>query len=358
MAESTLTFPQRLQSAAMRAFAKVPQPALSWLARRLGGPPVNRDDERLDPDIWLGLLAHERIGASQAQALDEAAEVAQARRGLDADALIFSERPDPRVVEFELSFDGPGGPTHVTRYKPPLSNGIMVFFHGGGWVVGSRTSHAGVCRFLALNAEVDVVSVEYRLAPEHKFPAGVEDALAAWEWAVSELIPDAALRVVAGDSAGGNLAAVVAQQMRGRSGLEPDLQLLMYPGLDLAFERESVHEFAAGFQLTHAQILWYKQRYVRSEADYTDVRASPLLTDDLSGLGPAYISVAGFDPLRDEGIAYAQRLRSAGVAVDLYRASGLIHGFANLTAVSPGARTAVLDACGAVQTAARATQRA
>jgi acetyl esterase len=357
MAESTLTLPQRLQSAAMRAFAKVPQPALSWLAGRLGGPPVNRDDERLDPDIWLGLLAHERIAAQREQELDERAEIARARDALDVDALIFSEPPDSRVVEFELGFDGPGGPISVTRYKPPVSNGIMVFFHGGGWVVGSRASHAGLCRFLALNADVDVVSVDYRLAPEHKFPAAVEDALAAWQWAVSELMPDARLRVVAGDSAGGNLAAVVAQQMRGRDGLEPDLQLLIYPGLDLAFERDSVHEFAVGFQLTHAQILWYKRHYVRSEDDYEDVRASPLLSEDLSGLAPAYIAVAGFDPLRDEGIAYAQRLRAAGVAVDLYRAGGLIHGFANLTAVSPGARRAMLDACRALQRTAGTVRR-
>jgi acetyl esterase len=352
MVDRPLTAPEKLQSAMMRGFARVPRPALSWLARRLGGPPVNRAGDQLAPDIWLGLLAHERLGEEQSLDDDLATVVAEARRRLDSDALIFSERRDSRLVEFELSCEGPEGPIPVTRFKPPTSRGVVVFFHGGGWVVGSRASHAGLCRFLALNAEVDVVSVEYRLAPEHKFPAGLDDAIAAWEWTVGELMPDAGLRVIAGDSAGGNLAAVVAQQMRGRDGLEPDLQLLIYPGLDLAFERESVHEFAVGYQLTHAKILWYKRQYVRSEADYDDVLASPILAEDLSAMAPAYISVAGFDPLRDEGIEYAQRLREAGVAVELYRAGSLIHGFANLTPVSRDARTAMLDACRAITSAA------
>jgi acetyl esterase len=219
-------------------------------------------------------------------------------------------------------------------------------------MLGDLDTHDSVCRFLAANAAVAVLSIDYRLAPEHPFPAAVEDAFAAYRWANEEharLGVDPARIGVAGDSAGGNLAAAVSRLARDGGGARPAMQVLLYPVVDASSQRPSRDVFADGFLLTKADIEWLECQYLPGDTDREDPRVALLRASDLSDLPPAYIATAGFDPLRDEGEAYAAALREAGVAVSLRRHPGLIHGFANMTAISRTAGAAMLELAGAVR---------
>jgi acetyl esterase len=210
----------------------------------------------------------------------------------------------------------------------------------------------GACRFLARHAGIAVLAVDYRHAPEHVFPAAVDDARAGFRWAIAEAASlgiDPARLAIGGDSAGGNLAAVVAQQTRDDD-IRPAFQLVIYPVTDMSRTRPSYSLFESGFQLTKAQMDWYREAYTgNDEAIRRDVRASPLLADDLSGLPPAFVMTAGFDPLRDEGEEYAQRLAEAGVPAVARRYEGLMHGFANMTGFGRASREAMLEAAGALR---------
>ena len=232
--------------------------------------------------------------------------------------------------------------------------GLLVYLHGGGWVVGSIDTHDPVCRFLAHAADVGVLAIEYRRAPEHRFPAAVDDAFAAFRWAAGNagaLGCDPARVGVAGDSAGGNLAAVVAQLAARDGGARPALQLLSYPVTDVSRKHPSYRLFADGYFLTEREMDWYRGHYLPDEGAARDPRASPLLASDLHGLPPAVVLTAGFDVLRDEGEAYARRLAEAGVPVRLRRHAGLIHGFCNATGMSRSARAAMEEATGWVRDA-------
>jgi acetyl esterase len=227
-------------------------------------------------------------------------------------------------------------------------SGLVVYYHGGGWTVGSLDSHDAACRFLAHTGRLRVLSVDYRLAPEHPFPAAVEDALAAFRWAVGAAagLGVASDRIaVAGDSAGGNLAAVVALLAR-TDRTRPAAQLLVYPVTDMSTKRRSYRLFGEGYFLTQAEMDWYGRHYLPDRAAARDPRVSPLLAPDLSRLPPAMILTAGFDILRDEGEAYARRLEEAGVPVALRRHTGLVHGFGNATAVNRAACAAMTEAAG------------
>ncbi len=258
----------------------------------------------------------------------------------------------------ELEIDGADGPLRARHYLPPQSGTsatppLLVFFHGGGFVIGDLDTHDEPCRMLCRHAAVQVLSVDYRLAPEHPFPAGVRDALAAFRWAVAhapELGADADRVAVGGDSAGGNLSAVTAQLAARDGGPTPVLQLLMYPAVDLTDARTpSGQLFAEGFYLTENDRQWFTRHYLSGgDGDATDPRASPKLADDLGGLAPAIVTTAGFDPLRDEGEAYAAALREAGGRVVVDRMPELIHGFINMTTI-PAARDAVLRLAGMVR---------
>jgi acetyl esterase len=220
----------------------------------------------------------------------------------------------------------------------------MLFFHGGGFVVGDLDTHDAPCRALCRTLDVHVLSVEYRLAPEFPFPAGIEDAQAALRYALAsaaELGADPTRVVIAGDSAGGNLAAVATQQAALRGEPLPSLQLLIYPAVDSSKDWPSVDRFSEGFFLTRADIHQFRKQYFGNFRDLRDPRASPLLAPDLRGLPPAVIITAAFDPLRDEGEAYARALEAAGVRTRLYRTPGLTHGFINLGAVSNAAKQAL-----------------
>jgi acetyl esterase len=205
-----------------------------------------------------------------------------------------------------------------------------VYFHGGGWVIGDLETHDVICRQLTAEAGVSVVSVDYRLAPEHRFPAAADDAWAATRWVVAhaaEMGVDGARLAVGGDSAGGNLAAVVALLARDAGAPAIALQVLLYPVTDVAAESRSYQDFADGYLLTRDSMRWFIAHYLSKPAEATDWRVSPRRAPSLDGLPPALIVTAGFDPLRDEGEAYATRLREAGVRVDYACYGGMIHGF-------------------------------
>lgn len=231
-------------------------------------------------------------------------------------------------------------------YWPSAQRGLplVVFYHGGGWVIGSPNTHDALVRQLALAANCIVVSVDYRLAPEHRHPAAVDDAYAALRWAADsagQLGGDAARLVVAGDSAGGNLAAVVAQLARDRGGPAIALQVLWYPVTNIAeMVSGSYQQFAAGPGLRATDMAWFKQQYLSADGDASCATVSPLLAVDLAGLPAAQVVTADLDVLRDEGAAYAERLVMAGVAVRYINCAQQPHGFLSLGALSPTAGSA------------------
>jgi len=235
----------------------------------------------------------------------------------------------------DLTADGPGGPIPVRVYRPagvPAGTAlpVLVFYHGGGWVIGDLDTHDVQCRQITAEAGITVVAVDYRLAPEHKFPAAVDDAWAATRWVVAragELGVDPGRLAVAGDSAGGNLAAVVALMARDAGGPAIALQVLIYPVTDVGAESKSYSDFAEGYMLTRDGMRWFTNHYLKAPSDAQDWRVSPLRAASLAGLPPALVITAGFDPLRDEGAAYARRLTEAGGQVDYINYGGMIHGF-------------------------------
>lgn len=238
----------------------------------------------------------------------------------------------------DRSIDSPDGEVPVRLYDPRKDDDetpLIVFFHGGGFVVGSLDTHDGPARKLAAETGYPVLSVDYRLAPEHPFPAGLRDCYAALEWASEagdELHIDSDQIVLAGDSAGANLAASVALLSRNRDGPAIAAQVLVYPVTGNATETEAYEENSEGYFLTTETMEWFHDRYVEDEIDEGNIYASPRLAADLSGLPPATVITAGFDPLRDDGTAYAQRLADAGNEVAHHNFDGMIHGFFNMIA--------------------------
>jgi acetyl esterase len=240
----------------------------------------------------------------------------------------------PEVVDQlrDLKIPGPAGEIPVRIYSPqgPSPLPALIYFHGGGWVLGDLESHDHVCRALANSASCVVISVDYRLAPENKFPAAVYDSYAATEWIANhaaELGVDRARIAVGGDSAGGNLAAVISLVARDKGGPNITFQLLIYPATDMRMSMPSIDENADGPLLTKAAMHWFVNHYLSHEGDRTDPLASPLLASNLKGLPPAFIITAECDPLRDEGEAYGLRLEQAGVPVAVQRYAGMPHGF-------------------------------
>jgi acetyl esterase len=234
----------------------------------------------------------------------------------------------------DLLLPGPAGTLPARLYRPAGAAAglpMLVFFHGGGFVFGSLDSHYdGLCRALCGEAGALVLSVDYRLAPEHKFPAATLDCAAAMRWAAEQaprLGADPRRLVVAGGSAGGNLAAVTALRLREEGGPKLAGQLLIYPVIDLPAPSPSYRDFAAGYHLTAEDMAWFWQQYLDDPADGAHPYAAPLRAASLAGLPPAHVLTAEYDPLRDEGEAYAARLRAAGVAVEQVREAGMIHGF-------------------------------
>jgi acetyl esterase len=281
--------------------------------------------------------------------------VAQARAFHDQDAVALNGPAAPVAAVGDRVVPGPAGELPVRVYtpegEPPFP--IVVWFHGGGWVVGTLDTYDPLCRALAAAVPAVVVSVGYRLAPEHPWPAAVEDAYAATLWASRNAagLGGAQDRLaVAGDSAGGNLAAVVALGARDRGGPAIAFQLLVYPALDAAADTASWRDHAEGFHLTAAGMRWYWDHYLGG-ADGQAPDASPLRAAFLGGLPPALVIVAEHDVLRDEGEAYAARLAGAGVAATATRYPGMVHGFFRWRAVTATADTALAEAAAALGSA-------
>ncbi len=245
----------------------------------------------------------------------------------------------------ELVVPGPAGDVPLRVYRPSSAPAlpVLVWIHGGGWVLGSLDTHDNLCRLLCEDVQAIVVSVDYRLAPETKFPGAVEDCTAAWSWVTKragEIGGDPARIAIGGDSAGGNLAAVVALLARDEGLAAPCMQLLVYPVTDHEFESASMIDNATGYFLEAHAIRWFFDHYARTPADFADWRMSPMRAPEVSELPPALVVTAEFDPLRDQGEAYADRLRDAGVPTETVRADGLFHGFFGMFEFLPGGRPA------------------
>ena len=250
---------------------------------------------------------------------------------------------------------GPAGPLPVRIYRPAgdAPKPVVVFFHGGGWVVGSLETHDQVARKLANEIDAVVVSVDYRMGPEDRFPAAVDDSFAALQWAHSEAVAiggDPERLVVAGDSAGGNLAAIVAQMAR-TSGPRLRFQLLVYPVTDYEFTSSSMEENAEGYYLTRDMMRWFFDRYLNGPAEADDPRVSPLRNPDLTGLPPAFVLTMEYDPLRDQGVAYGDAMRNAGNHVESITYPGLFHGCFGMDEMIEAAKVPFADAVAAVRSA-------
>jgi acetyl esterase len=317
----------------MNARARTARRSGYWLGRlparaqyRLSGrPPIEIDGQRLDPEVQLLLAVREKM---EPPVWDAEMSVARGRAVTREEAWVAAG-PRPFPVGDVRDLTVAGLPARAYAPPEPGPHPLLVYFHGGGFVAGDLDTHDVPCRMLARHGGVRVLSIAYRLAPENPFPAWVEDALAAYDWAREQNERVA----VGGDSAGGNLAAIVSQERRGQR--SPAAQLLIYPSLDVSQPRRSHELFGEGFFLTSALIEWYSGHFLPAGADAKDPRRSPLLAQDMSGVAPAIVVTAGFDPLRDEGEAYAARLREAGVPVVARRFRGLFHGFINSVGLSP-----------------------
>ena len=257
-----------------------------------------------------------------------------------------------------LTCPGPAGDVPLRSYTPvaPKAEALptLVFFHGGGFVIGSLDTHDGLCRMIANEAGVRVIAVDYRLAPEHKFPAAIEDAYAALQFIeanAASLGVDANRLAVGGDSAGGNLAAVLTQMARDSGGPHLAFQLLCFPVTQIGQETASLKKHAEGYFLERADLDWFFSAYLPAGADVKDAKISPLGASSFDGLPPAYMMVAEYDPLHDEGLLYAEKLKKAGVPCEVVDHNGLVHDFIYLQGVLPQAGPALKHASNALRTA-------
>jgi acetyl esterase len=315
-----------IERACASAFLRLPPRAL----RTIVGPALRSPEgHALDLQSQALLLLVRLRG----EPVEHSGPVEDLRRRFDRACRILEPLADSPVRTRHVTIPGAAGARPVRIFKPAsVRRGLcpaLLWFHGGGFVVGSIEGHEGICRALASQAGVLVLAVDYRLAPEHPFPAGVDDARAVTQWVLDHgetfgVDPEAV--VVGGDSAGGNFAAVVSQDLRGAR-RQPIAQLLVYPPTDARRGEPSHRHFARGFVLSEENIGWYLRQYIPDPSYVDHPRVSPLLARDLSALPHAIVVTAGFDPLRDEGRAYADRLRAAGVTVTELRAESALHGF-------------------------------
>lgn len=358
----TPSLTDRLTKTAMTASGALP----GRLIQLAAGTPQRIDGQVLDPHFQAGVRVMSRLSKGEYEDMP----LEQARQGVERSAFTVSGgRIDLAVVKDLVlplagggsSGAGPGGDGSTRAdlparlYSPvggdePLP--MLIFYHGGGWVLGSVDSHDATCRYVARTGGLKVLSVDYRMAPEFLFPTAVDDAVASFRYVrdnAGALGVDPERIAVGGDSAGGNLAAVVCQQTRDAGEKTPDFQLLFVPATNMSARTRSFELFGEGFFLTGKNMDFYENTYLRSDDDRLDPRASPLLAEDFSGLPPAHVATGGFDPLRDEGEAYARKLADAGVKVSLRRHEALVHPFVNAVGAAPAARAALSEAVGALR---------
>ncbi|WP_413232638.1 alpha/beta hydrolase [Mycolicibacterium sp. 050158] len=324
----------------------------------LGRRTITVDGNTLDTTLQFMLAAQRAAGVNGLVASSDVGVARDQLRTLSAmlDAGIAVGVRDTSVPGLE-------GPIPVRHYTPvnvvgPASGSggrppLLVFFHGGGFVVGDLDTHDGLCRLICRDAGIGVLAVDYRLAPEHPAPAAFDDCYAVYRWALehaAELGADPARVAVGGDSAGGNLAAVVCQAARRDAVPLPVLQLLIYPVTDFVDDTRSRTLFSDGYFLSQKDIDWFRENYLLGSAlELSDPSISPLLAEDLSGLPPAMVLTGGFDPLRDEGNRYAEALAAAGVTVDHRQFGSLVHGFANFFPLGGASATATAEMISALR---------
>ena len=333
-----------VRSGAAQVVFSLPGPVL----RRLAGKPVVIDGRTLDPEMQL-ILALQKVEGPAAETLP----ITKGRRVIASQSALGGGK-QPIGAVTDRSIDGPAGSIGLRFYTPRGLHGrspALLFIHGGGWIYGDLDSHDALCRVLAEEAQVRVVSVDYRLAPEAPFPAAFDDVWAAWTWVVEHaagLGIDPERIAVGGDSAGGNLAAIIAQEAVRTTTTPPVFQLLIYPATDFVEEAPSRLTYAKGFFLTKQFMDLARENYLVGDEDTADRRLSPLRHDP-KGVAPAFVSTAGFDPLLDEGEAYVEAMRAAGVKVEHVREDGLIHGYANMVGLGTSAPKAVRRLAAALQ---------
>jgi acetyl esterase len=365
---TAMAWPARLHRAAYRADVlgeKLRVQVLRWgfrglfgLPRRvkrvLAGPAVRLDGQELDLDLQLLGRVDRLLSRGDGETVDRAT-LAEQRRQADLAADLVADSPLVDVETRDLQVPGEIGPLPARLYVPPAvpeTRSLVVYFHGGGFVLGSVASTDPLCRLLAAQSGVRVLSVDYRLAPEDPYPAALEDALAAFRAVAADAATFGAepgLVAVGGDSAGANLALVVAQQQAVLGGPVPALVLALYPVTDAERTGGSRELFGTGFGLSSELLLDLECMYLPDGVPTHDTRGAILRAEELGGMPPVYLATAGFDPLRDEGEELAARLRDVGVPVVARRFPGLVHGYASFTALSAAARDATLDAASALR---------
>ena len=307
----------------------------------------------LDPNFKAMLDAAAEAGGPSIESLGPAgAREFYRGLGLDGDMSVFAH-----LVTHDLTVAGAAGPIQARLYTPKAAKTPgpgLIYYHGGGWVIGDLETHDGVCRQLADASGVRVIAIDYRLAPEHPFPASYEDSLAAANWVfehAAEIGFDPARVGVGGDSAGGNLSAAVAIALRDAGEHKLAFQLLLYPVTQVDRTTDSLRDLAEGYFLTKAGMDWFGDCLFAGGGDRGDPRVSVLNAKSHAGLAPAFVATAGYDPLKDEGHDYVEKLRAAGVATEHKHYPGFIHGFYQMAGLSPAAAMAVKEAAAAMKAA-------
>ncbi|MBC7669840.1 MAG: alpha/beta hydrolase [Gemmatimonadaceae bacterium] len=346
-----------VQKFILKALMSLPSPVLRAMS---GGGVVYRGRRTLDPRFQFLSHAAAKMPSITSLAPDEAR--AASARGLAA----MSGPPEPGVRTENLSIDGPvsreagGAPLNLRAYRPADQDSgapLIVFAHFGGGVIGDLETCDAFCGILARTCRTAVISVDYRLAPDHRFPAGLDDVLAAYRWSRDNAARFGAApgtAAIGGDSMGGNFAAIVAQEMQQTGEAQPALQLLIYPAVDVASETASMSTYGDAYPLSRPIMDWFMGHYMGPDANPADPRLSPDKTEDLTGLAPAVVITAGFDPLVDQGEAYAKRLAAAGVPVTYRCYDALAHGFTAFTGAVPAADAACREIARLVRAALEA----
>ena len=338
-----------LQATIAKLLLKLPA---SWKVKMAGGTPVEIGGRTLDPNLQF--IAHSAAKQPPMSSLEPEIAQAAAIEGLG----MFAAKPEPGVSFDDMTIPGKGGhdiPVRIYRPTDQDPNAPMLaYWHmGGGVILNVEACHA-FCSMVANIARCPIISVDYRLAPQHKFPAGLEDCISAYEWALKNAESygaPAGRAAIGGDSMGGNFSAIIAQESTRRGMPKPDLQLLLYPATDLVTEFPSAITYGETYPLSTDTMQWFMEQYLPGDFDRANVLLSPAQETRLEGLPPAIIATAGFDPLVDDGAAYAKKLEAAGVAVQFKCYDSLAHGFTAFTEVVPAAREACIEIAGMVRDA-------
>ncbi|MEO0981919.1 MAG: alpha/beta hydrolase [Pseudomonadota bacterium] len=338
-----------LQAAVAKALLKLPP---GWLVKMSGGGPVALGGRVLDP--YLQFIAH---GAKRQPPMSSMSPQ-DGRASAAAGLAMFAAKPEPGVAWEDFAIQASDGHDIPVRlYRPDAQDPaapLMVYLHMGGGVIGDLETCHAFCTILASSVKGPILSVDYRLAPEHKFPAGFEDAICAYEWALKNAETYGAPpgeAAIGGDSMGGNFSAAVAVAMLEEEKPQPTLQLLVYPATDIVTDFPSRTTYGETYPLSADTMDWFMAHYMAADQDRSDLRISPAFATDFTGLAPAIIVTAGFDPLVDDGAAYAKRLKEAGVDVSYKCYDSLAHGFTAFTAVSPAADATCREIAGMVAAA-------